>query len=137
MIDYFLEAIIPENTDDIRSDIAELINSDINSYRDYMIRQYNGDAERATDEFCFKKFLNEYSAAINVFALHSEFNCKGSFNRYINYCWQVVNGYICIQKDCLSCANSFSEPSGSDDILRCMIKDGKVIKEDDICEEWN
>jgi hypothetical protein len=90
--DYFLEAIVPENADGIRPDIAELINSDINCYRDYMIRQYNGNTEKATDEFCFKKFLNEYSTAINVFGLHSEFNCKSSFNRFINYCWQVVNG---------------------------------------------
>jgi hypothetical protein len=89
--DYFLGAIIPENTDGIRPDIIELINSDINSYRDYMIQQYNGDIEKATDGFCFKKFLNEYSTAINVFGLHSEFNCKGSFNRHINSCWQVVN----------------------------------------------
>jgi hypothetical protein len=91
-MDYFLEAIIPKNTDGFRPDITELINTDINNYRDYMIRQYNGDVEKSTDKFCFKKFLNEYSTAINVFGFHSEFNCKGSFNRYISFCWQVING---------------------------------------------
>ena len=92
MRDYFRDAIIPSNTDGIRPDIAELINADVNKYRDHMIRQYNGNQERATDEFCFKKFLNEYSTAINIFGLHQECNCKGSFNRYISQCWEMVNG---------------------------------------------
>lgn len=92
MIDYFKEAIISKDTGGIRPDIAELINADINNYRDHMIKQYNGDIQRATDEFCFKKFLNEYSTAINIFELHREYNCKRSFNRHISYCWEIVNG---------------------------------------------
>ena len=92
MRDYFKEAIIPKDIEGDRSDITELINTDINNYREHMIKQYNGDKERATDEFCFKMFLNEYSTAINVFGLHQEYNCKGSFNRYIIYCRQMVNG---------------------------------------------
>ena len=90
--DYFTEAIIPKDMSGIRPDIAGLINADINSYREHMIKQYNGDIQRATDEFCFKKFLNEYSTAINVFGLHQEYNCKGSFNKHISYCWQMING---------------------------------------------
>ena len=90
--DYFTEAIIPKDMSGIRPDIAELINSDMNRYRDHMIKQYNGDIQRATDEFCFRKFLNEYSTAINIFGLHREYNCKGSFNRHISYCWEMVNG---------------------------------------------
>ena len=92
MTDYFVEAIIPKDMSGIRPDITGLINADINSYREHMIKQYNGDVQRATDEFCFKKFLNEYSTAINVFGLHQEYNCKGSFNRHIIYCRQMVNG---------------------------------------------
>ena len=57
-----------------------------------MIKQYNGDNIKGTDEFCFKRFLNEYSTAINVFGLHQEYNCKGSFNRFISSSWQIVNG---------------------------------------------
>ena len=89
--DYFKEAIIPNDTEGIRPDIAELINADINNYREHMIRQYNGDEQKATDKFCFTTFLNEYSPAINVFGLHQEYTCKGLFNRHINYCWQMVN----------------------------------------------
>lgn len=92
MKDYFLESIIPKDVKGIRPDIAALINTDINSYREHMIKQYNKDVERATDEFCFKKFLNEYSTAINVFGLHQEYDCKGSFNRFINDGWQLING---------------------------------------------
>lgn len=92
MKDFFKEVIIPKDIKGIRPDIVEVINEDINNYRDYMIKQYNGDEERATDEFCLKKFLNEYSTVINVFGLHKEYNCKGSFNRFISSCWQIVNG---------------------------------------------
>ena len=92
MRDYFKEALIPkDDMEGIRPDIAELINTDVNNYREHMIKQYNGDKKIATDKFCFKKFLNEYSTAINIFGLHKEYNCKGSFNKYINYCWQMVN----------------------------------------------
>lgn len=81
MRDYFKEAIISKNTDEISPDIAELINTDINNYREYMVKQYNGDEEQATDKFCFKKFLNEYSTAINVFGLHQD--NKEILNKYI------------------------------------------------------
>lgn len=90
MRDYFLEAIIPDDAEGIRSDIAELINKDILSYREHMIKQYNGVVERATDEFCFARFLNEYKTAINVFGLHKEYNCKKSFNKFISGCWQDI-----------------------------------------------
>lgn len=92
MKDYFKEAIISKNTDGIRPDIAELINADINNYRNHMIKQYNGDEQKATDEFCFRRFLNEYTTAINVFGLHQEYNCKRSFNRQISYYWEMING---------------------------------------------
>ena len=93
MRDYFKEALIPkDDMEGIRPDITELINTDVNNYREHMIKQYNGDEERATDKFCFKKILNEYSTAINIFGLHKEYNCKGSFNRHISYCWQMING---------------------------------------------
>ena len=53
MRDYFKEALIPkDDMEGIRPDIAELINTDVNNYREHMIKQYNGDEEKATDEFC-------------------------------------------------------------------------------------
>lgn len=92
MRDYFLEAIISNDVEGIRPDIVKLINSDICNYREHMIKQYNGITEKATDEFCFKKFLNDYTTAINIFGLHKEYNCKSSFNRFISSCWQIING---------------------------------------------
>lgn len=56
-----------------------------------MIKQYNEDVGKATDKFCFKKFLNEYSTVINVFGLNQEYNCKGSFNRVISAWWQMIS----------------------------------------------
>ena len=93
--DYFVEFILPINGEGIRKDIAELINADINNYREHMINQYNGDISKGTDEFCFKKFLNDYSIAINVFGLHKEYNCKGSFNKFISSCWQTIKEDFC------------------------------------------
>ena len=92
MKDYFLDALIPENTSGIRDDVRQLINKDVCNYREYSIKQYNGITEKATDEFCFRKFLNDYSMAVNVFGLHEEYNCKGSFNRFISCCWQILQG---------------------------------------------
>jgi hypothetical protein len=42
-------------------------------------------------------------------------------------------------KNCLSCSNSFSEPSDNDegDILHCMLNDGKIVEENSVCKEWN
>ena len=40
-------------------------------------------------------------------------------------------------KDCLSCANSFSEPSENGDVLHCMENDGEVVGETDWCAKWN
>lgn len=95
MKDYFLDALIEIDDDldnmNIRPDIASLINDDIRSYRRHMIKQYNSNTERATDAFCFKKFLNDYSVAINVFGLHGEYNCRRSFNGFIDGCWQYIN----------------------------------------------
>lgn len=90
--DYFKEAIIPKDIEGIRPDIIDLINDDLNKYREHMIKQYNGDEQKGTDEFCFRKFLNEYSTAINIFGLHQEYNCKGSFNKFISACWDVISG---------------------------------------------
>ena len=40
-------------------------------------------------------------------------------------------------KVCLSCANSFSDDSPDGDILRCMLYGGKIVREDEYCDEWN
>ena len=40
-------------------------------------------------------------------------------------------------KDCLSCANSFSEPAKNEnepDILHCVEKNGIIVKDTDCCE---
>ena len=40
-------------------------------------------------------------------------------------------------KDCLSCANSFSEHCPDGDILRCVLHDGTIVGEDECCGEWD
>ena len=41
-------------------------------------------------------------------------------------------------KDCLSCANSFSEPKeDGNEVLHCMTKDGKEVPENGHCADWN
>ena len=43
-------------------------------------------------------------------------------------------------KDCLSCDNSFSEPAKKEnepDILHCVEKNGKIVKDTDCCELYN
>ena len=64
--------------------------SDLNRYREYSVRQYNYDSKKGTDEFCFKKFLNEYSVAVNVFSLHGVFFNKRHFNKIIETCRQEL-----------------------------------------------
>ena len=76
-------------------------------------------------------------------------------NRYDSYGWDLI---LCLRwyqvdpgkkelsnmhecpKDCLSCANSFSEPAENEnesDVLHCMEKDGQVVSETDCCDEYN
>lgn len=71
----------------------DAINSDLEKYHNYMINKYNNDELRASDGFCFKKFLEDYSKAINVFGLHEELNCRKSFNRFIDNCYKEINIY--------------------------------------------
>lgn len=40
-------------------------------------------------------------------------------------------------KVCLSCSNGFSEECPDGDILHCMLGNGKIVKEDNCCEDWN
>ena len=65
-----------------------LIITDIENYRTYTLRQYNYEVKRATDEFNFRKFLNEYTVAINVFNLHK--SEKKTINRAIVLLWENV-----------------------------------------------
>lgn len=42
------------------------------------------------------------------------------------------------EKDCLSCGHSFSEPKeDGNDVLHCMISDGKEVPDDGFCDDWN
>ena len=36
--------------------------------------------------------------------------------------------------DCFSCANAFTDDN---DKLRCVLKDGQFVNDDDSCEGWN
>ena len=40
-------------------------------------------------------------------------------------------------RDCLSCANSASEPCGNGDILHCMEQNGNIVEENGYCDKWN
>lgn len=40
-----------------------------------------------------------------------------------------------IPKDCLSCANSFSEEGKEFDILHCVLHD-KVVEDDECCKDY-
>lgn len=40
-------------------------------------------------------------------------------------------------KNCLSCENNFSYDSPNGDILHCMLHSGKIVREDECCDEWN
>lgn len=91
MKDYFAEAVslFPAYADETFT-TNDIFREDIEKYKEYIIRQYNGNIEKATDEFCFKKFLNEYQVAVNVFNLHSNMTTKRALNQCIEMCWQIV-----------------------------------------------
>lgn len=40
-------------------------------------------------------------------------------------------------KDCLSCANSFSEEHSDGDVLHCMLHNEKIVDDNEYCDEWN
>lgn len=90
MKDYFTEAIALFPVVDGRYSPEDIFREDIKKYREYIVRQYNDDEYRATDEFCFRKFLNEYQIAVNVFNLHSNIITKRALNQCIEMCWQIV-----------------------------------------------
>lgn len=60
-----------------------------------------------------------------------EENLKGSLKATI-----VCRNYreCRVVRDCLSCSSSYSDGC---DILHCIKKDGRVVKENGYCEEWN
>lgn len=90
MKDYFSEAISLFPIEKGRYSAEDIFREDIEKYKTYMIKQYNNNIERATDEFCFTNFLNEYKVAVNVFGLHSNLTTKRLLNRCIETCWQIV-----------------------------------------------
>lgn len=40
-------------------------------------------------------------------------------------------------RDCLSCANSMSEPCKNGDILHCIEQGGKIVEDNGYCDKWN
>ena len=55
MKDYFEEAISIFPIVNGRYAPEDIFREDIERYKEYIVRQYNNDIERATDEFCFTK----------------------------------------------------------------------------------
>lgn len=90
MKDYFAEAITLFPFEEGVFSVNDIFREDIEKYREYIVRQYSNSVERATDEFCFTKFLNEYQIAVNVFDLHNNMFSKHSLNKCIEMCWQIV-----------------------------------------------
>lgn len=90
MKDYFAEAISLFPVIDGKHTSEDIFREDVKKYKEFIVRQYNGDIKRVTDEFCFKKFLNEYQVAVNVFDLHSNQTTKRSLNKCIEECWYTV-----------------------------------------------
>ena len=72
-------------------EVVKVFIEDIIKYRDFSIRHYNNDEQRATDKFCLNAFLNAYNLAIKVFGLHSELDRRKMFNRLIEYGWLLYN----------------------------------------------
>lgn len=59
-------------------------------------------------------------------------------NTYLNgEVYNLLQGADKCPKDCLSCANSFSESSNNGDILHCMERNGEIVCETDWCAKWN
>ena len=50
-------------------------------------------------------------------------------------CGQFVPSMLI--RNCFSCSNSFSEFHKDGDILHCMEQDGKVVAENEYCDDWN
>ena len=39
-----------------------------------------------------------------------------------------------MKKDCFNCSNSFVDDEGN---LHCMKQEGKIVEENQTCEDWN
>lgn len=90
-IDNFIKAVEFVRNIRMRDDVRYEIILDILKYREYNIKQYNEDLDKATDKFSFTQFLRFYNIAINVFNLHDEYSCKGSFNRFISVSYDAMD----------------------------------------------
>lgn len=92
-MDYFENAkyIIDDELEGIRKDVTEIINGDIEKYKNFSIKRNDNNQTAGTNIYSFRQFLNNYNIAINVFGLHSELDCKGSFNRFITSQFQELS----------------------------------------------
>ena len=91
LIDNFINAIELVRHIRMRDDVRHEIVLDILRYREHNIKQYNEDLDKALDKFSFTQFLRFYNIAINVFNLHDEYSCKGSFNRFISVSYDAID----------------------------------------------
>lgn len=91
MKDYFREGrfILLNLKGRVAPEVLNQIISDLDNYREYLLRQYNNDNKKATDEHNFRAFLNDYTKAVNVFGLHKNLT-KRPFNRVIAILWSTV-----------------------------------------------
>lgn len=92
-MDYFENAkyIIDDELEGVRKEVAEIINSDIEKYKEFSIKRNDCNQIAGTNIYSFRAFLNDYSIAINVFGLYSELDCRGSFNRFITSQFQELS----------------------------------------------
>lgn len=89
-IDNFIKAVELVRNIRMRDDVRHEIVLDILRYRENNIKQFNEDLDKATDKLSFTHFLRFYNIAINVFNLHDEYSCKGSFNRFISVSYDTI-----------------------------------------------
>ena len=102
-MDYFKQLITKaKDFEDTEGVITQFCN-DVESYREFSIRHYNGNSERGTDKFCLQMFLNNYNISINVFGLHSNMNHRKFFNRLLNRGWDVYNDIDDNDDEWISC----------------------------------
>lgn len=76
-----------EMSDEIRHRIA----LDLFKYREHSIEQKCNMVRPGVDLEAYKKFVDDYYIAINVFGLHSEYNNKAAFNDFIIKCIENIN----------------------------------------------
>lgn len=69
----------------------EQVKKDVKAYQEYNIKRYNGNEERASDEFAIREFLNIYTITLHVFHHGCYLDNKKAFNRWINSAFHMYD----------------------------------------------